>query len=210
MAATLATATACVLPERPPMPKGKEIAINSVATAEMLTHRAGYILVGPGRDKPATMETFLYDGKVLQQKPTMRQRVFNHNMNPVPQAAVPGAELIPRIISIQFAYGSTRLRPTGLQRLHIRQLLAVADRIVVKGRTDGVGDREGDEQTAMRRAMAAQRYLLDRGVPSNKIAVNYVSGGDYIADNMTQAGRHNNRRVDIEFIVTEFTKEARK
>ena len=58
---------------------------------------------------------------------------------------------------------------------------------------------------AHRRAEAAKRYLLDRGVPSSIIAVNYQAAGDYIADNERIEGRGMNRRVEIEFYIDDFT-----
>ena len=41
-------------------------------------------------------------------------------------------------------------------------------------------------------------YLVARGVPATKVSVNYLSGGDHVAEGGTAVGRAQNRRVEIE------------
>ncbi len=52
----------------------------------------------------------------------------------------------------------------------------------------------------MRRALSARQYLIARGVSPLKIMVHFASASDFVADNSTPEGRHQNQRVDIEVI----------
>ena len=107
----------------------------------------------------------------------------------------------PRIVRVHFPYGSTQFNPTAQQIAQIKSLLKTdARRIELRGRTDGKLPSRGDENVALGRALAAQDYLVDHGVMPAIISINYLSAGDYIADNKTHDGRSQNRRVEIEFI----------
>ena len=66
------------------------------------------------------------------------------------------------------------------------------------GRTDAERPSAGDERIALKRAQAAMNYLVARGVPATKVSVNYLSGGDHVAEGGTAVGRAQNRRVEIE------------
>lgn len=75
-----------------------------------------------------------------------------------------------------------------------------AKQILIKGRTDGNKFTWSDEIYALKRSLAVRRFLIRHGVSPLNIFINFVSGGDFAADNSTTAGRSLNRRVDIEFI----------
>ena len=193
------TLLACVSAHKPPMPSGKSVPINSTATNEMLAHHAGLVVVGPSRNDPVVSETLIH--KAFNQE----QKQFYRKSNRSSYARVSGGEIIERTVRIGFQFGSIKFRPSPEQHRHIQQLLAVADRAEVRGRTDGRGSSAVDHRIAKLRAEAAKRYLLSRGFPSDLIAVNYLSAGDYIADNESHKGRQLNRRVEIEFYIDDFT-----
>lgn len=75
-----------------------------------------------------------------------------------------------------------------------------AERIRILGRTDGRFPSKQDQWIAERRATNVRNYLVARGIPAERIDVNYAAATDYIADNTTPTGRESNRRVDIEII----------
>jgi hypothetical protein len=57
-----------------------------------------------------------------------------------------------------------------------------------------------DEILALKRALSARKYLVDRGVSPLKIMVNFASAADYVTENITPEGRYQNQRVEIELI----------
>ena len=103
-----------------------------------------------------------------------------------------------RTVSIHFPFNGTKFKPTNQEINQLLNYLKNVSRVSVRGRTDNKEQNEVDEKIALKRALAAKRYLIDRGIPSIIISVNYVSAGDYVADNYSKHGRPKNRRVDIE------------
>ena len=79
-----------------------------------------------------------------------------------------------------------------------------AKRINVRGRTDSHVAGEEDPKIALGRALAARKFLVDRGVDGAKIKVFALPAGDFIAPSGTTEGRALNRRVEIELVNRRF------
>ncbi len=75
-----------------------------------------------------------------------------------------------------------------------------AERIVISGRTDGVGDDQVNEALALARALSVRDYLLDQ-IPDLAAAIAIDAKGRccFVASNETQDGRSKNRRVEVAF-----------
>jgi outer membrane protein OmpA-like peptidoglycan-associated protein len=74
---------------------------------------------------------------------------------------------------------------------------AEADKFIVEGHTDARGSEFTNQDLSYRRAQTVRDYLVERGVPPEKIkAVGYGKSRP-VADNATAEGRANNRRVEI-------------
>lgn len=101
-------------------------------------------------------------------------------------------------IRVQFQSNDTNFNPTPTQLAALLPLLKDAQRIEVRGRTDNQSPGPLDEQVALQRALAAKRFLVAQGVSPLIVSINYISADDYVADNCTDAGKSQNRRVDIE------------
>lgn len=191
--------TACnSIPERPAQPYGSKQPVNTLSTTEKLAHQAGYVVVGDERDNDKRRRQAL--SGIMKEK-----RQLFRNIPTSEFAYIAGAELVERTVNVPFEYASTEFRPTPEQRFHLRLLFSVADRVEVRGRTDGRGNRQADERIALRRAESAKRYLLSNGVPAELISINYQAAGDYVADNKTAVGRSKNRRVELEFYIDDFS-----
>ena len=184
----LAAALAAGCASSPPVPSGERRAVNDPGAVAMLAS--------------AQQEALATDYDQAKREARARlfeTRRFNREPDPETLGELPGTGVVLRTVSVPFGFNSTRFIPTAEQALRIRELFAMAERIEVRGRTDGIGSRAADERVAHERAEAAKRYLIDRGVPGRLISVGYTSGGDYVGDNATRMGRRANRRVDIEF-----------
>ncbi len=121
------------------------------------------------------------------------------------QSLIPPVTITPALplitsqtVSVQFPFNGTKFNPTTEQSTALLPILVNAKRIIVRGRTDGLQPSATDEKIALNRALSAQRFLVNHGVSPLIIAVNYLSAGDYAADNNSAAGRAKNRRVDID------------
>ncbi len=132
---------------------------------------------------------------------------------PAPQMRTPAGEPTPPLtvdtaihrIVVVFPYASARLTvpargalSASIARAHseVRQ----AERIVITGRTDAVGDAKRNASLAVARARSVHRYLLDQ-VPdlAAVISIDARGGCCFAASNDTEAGRSKNRRAEIAF-----------
>lgn len=170
----------CATTQPLPQPTSAAIPINSVSTLEELAHERGQIIVGPQRHVKA-----------------VRALLLNRPSNPDDYAIVHGNQLMDRIVSVEFDRLSYKFAPpeTGPVTFQLRSLMAAADYIEVRGRSS-------DPTIAEKRAIAAKMYLVDRGMPADKIQVTF-STSDPIRSVLNDKGRASNRRVDIEFFITE-------
>lgn len=95
-------------------------------------------------------------------------------------------------------YAKAEFAPSQQFRTDLLSLARESTRVDIRGRTDAIADNAGDRMVARRRALCAQAYLVDNGVPANKIRVSFLAAGDRVASNATPEGRALNRRIEIE------------
>ena len=69
--------------------------------------------------------------------------------------------------------------------------------IRIIGHTDNTGSDAVNDPLSVQRAQAARQYLAARGVDPNRIVIAGRGEREPIADNRTEAGRAQNRRVEI-------------
>jgi outer membrane protein OmpA-like peptidoglycan-associated protein len=67
----------------------------------------------------------------------------------------------------------------------------------VVGHSDSSGNAAANRELAQRRAQSVANYLADRGVRRDRIMVESRGDLEPIADNRTEAGRAQNRRVEL-------------
>jgi outer membrane protein OmpA-like peptidoglycan-associated protein len=167
---------ACASPPAPPVVDGSNRhAVNTPETAEVIALRA----------------------QLAQSQEKLRVEQARPVVSPVTLQPVPPLPRS-RTFSVHFPYNSTNFQLSTDDAAQLLPLLGNARRVEVRGRTDGQHPHAGDEKIALNRALAAQRFLIGQGVSPAIISVNYVSAGDYVADNFSAVGRSQNRRVDIE------------
>jgi len=69
--------------------------------------------------------------------------------------------------------------------------------ITVYGHTDNTGTAEVNERISAQRANSVADYLKSLGIASNRITTEGKSYNEPVADNGTEAGRAQNRRVEV-------------
>ncbi len=88
-----------------------------------------------------------------------------------------------------------------------------ASMIVINGRTSTAKNSAADELLALKRALSARKYIIEKySVSPLKIQVNFVSASDYITENVTTQGQLENQRVEIimHFLQPEVEHEIRR
>jgi outer membrane protein OmpA-like peptidoglycan-associated protein len=73
------------------------------------------------------------------------------------------------------------------------------EKLIIEGYTDSTGSEEYNQELSQRRAEAVANALASRGIPASRYSV--VGRGEAfpVATNSTQAGRQQNRRVEVVF-----------
>ena len=115
---------------------------------------------------------------------------------PAPEENVIVRYSIPEIAN--FAFDSTEAEP-DLDKIETlcAEIQAYPDAvIVVEGHTDNVGPEAYNKELSIKRAQAVAEELAYRGIP-NPIRIYGAGSSTPIASNNTEAGRAQNRRVDV-------------
>jgi len=106
------------------------------------------------------------------------------------------------VFHIYFPFNSAKIKLNADKLMSLNSWIKKAQHIEIRARTDNQNPSVGDEKIALKRALAVQGYLIDKGVLPGSISINYLSAGDYIANNTSKKGKAQNRRVDVIIFVS--------
>lgn len=104
------------------------------------------------------------------------------------------------VVRVGFPNGSTRFKPDSHVATALVAAAKAADQVTIRGRTDARIAGPADAKIAWGRAMAARQFLVKHGVDPGKMTVTSHADGDFIAPNLSRAGKAMNRRVEVEVI----------
>lgn len=105
--------------------------------------------------------------------------------------------------NLEFETGKDIIRATSFASLNdLANLLVTKPSygLRIAGHTDNVGTDESNMILSNKRATAVKNYLISKGVPANKLVVEYYGETKPIADNNTKEGKQKNRRVEMTVI----------
>jgi outer membrane protein OmpA-like peptidoglycan-associated protein len=107
---------------------------------------------------------------------------------------------------ILFPVNSAQLQPAGQQNL--RDLAASlreyeGTEVLVVGHTDSTGDEAYNQALSERRADAARNFLIGAGLEASRVRAIGRGELEPVASNDTEAGRQQNRRVEIAIFASE-------
>lgn len=112
-----------------------------------------------------------------------------------------------------YDFDSDRLRPAARENLAAlaRSLQAhPGENLVIVGHTDSVGSVVYNQRLSERRAESAASYLVAQGVNRDRIATTGLGETEPLADNSTESGRQENRRIEVAiFAGEEMVEQAR-
>lgn len=102
-------------------------------------------------------------------------------------------------VTFLFPFNSTEKDKDPAVDEYLRKLVekhkATSATFLVVGHTDNVGSDEQNNALGMGRARAIAKILTDNGIPASRIKVESKGKSEPVADNNTEDGRHQNRRV---------------
>lgn len=129
-----------------------------------------------------------------------------HHGCPLPQypASVKPVEPVSEVITLNgnvlFAYNQSELMPQARSELDsLMAKLQNADVASIKviGHTDSQGSDTYNQKLSERRASSVAAYLLSQGVAPNKLTSEGRGESQPVAENDTEEGRAQNRRVEL-------------
>jgi outer membrane protein OmpA-like peptidoglycan-associated protein len=112
----------------------------------------------------------------------------------------PVSEIITLNGNVLFAYNQSELMPEARSQLDsLMAKLQSADVVSIKviGHTDSQGSDAYNQKLSERRASSVAAYLLSQGVAPNKLTSEGRGESQPVADNDTEEGRAQNRRVEL-------------
>lgn len=101
---------------------------------------------------------------------------------------------------VLFGFGADRLGPDEVEtvaRLTDSLIKVGLTRVRVEGHTDSIGDAAVNQRLSLRRAEVVAREMESRGFPAAGLQARGLGATRPIADNATEAGRTQNRRVAV-------------
>jgi OOP family OmpA-OmpF porin len=119
---------------------------------------------------------------------------------PPPPPAPKKAEPLVTLHGAQFDFNKATLKPEGKAQLD--KGIAVLKqkpnlRVSVEGHTDSIGSDVYNQKLSERRANAVRDYMVSQGIDSSRITTRGYGETRPIADNKTEEGRAENRRVEV-------------
>ncbi|MCG6117773.1 MAG: OmpA family protein [Aquimonas sp.] len=105
--------------------------------------------------------------------------------------------------AITFGFDSYALRSESHAALNtVASTLREFDQTIIEvaGHTDSVGAAAYNQRLSEQRAQAVANYLTSRGVNSQRLLVTGAGANHPVASNATEAGRAQNRRVEVTLV----------
>jgi OOP family OmpA-OmpF porin len=117
-----------------------------------------------------------------------------------PAAVAPAAAPAPVMAGVNFDFDQAVIRQEDFAKLDqdVSTLKEWGDlKVEVAGHTDYIGTDEYNMGLSVRRADAVRMYLIDKGIAADRLTVKGYGESQPVADNTTEAGRFQNRRVEL-------------
>ena len=112
--------------------------------------------------------------------------------------------------AILFDFDSAELRSnarTNLNELAASMTDFEGAELLIVGHTDSQGSESYNQQLSERRASSAAEYLIEQGLRPSRISTQGKGESEPVASNETEAGRQQNRRVEVAIFASEEYRE---
>lgn len=131
----------------------------------------------------------------------------------VAPARIPEVVPAPRTVTFRadafFDFDKSAVKPEGQAALRsmINQARGVTiEQVRIEGHTDATGPAKYNIGLAVRRAETVKKFLVQEGIPADKVVAEGVGEAQPVASNATRDGRALNRRVEVEIVGSRIAK----
>ena len=107
------------------------------------------------------------------------------------------------IKGIEFDFGKASIRPASNKLLDeaVKVLAEYKDlRVLITGHTDDVGEHQTNVDLSEARANSVKAYMVSKGIDAARVETHGAGPDVPIADNKTDKGRQQNRRIEFKLI----------
>jgi OOP family OmpA-OmpF porin len=119
---------------------------------------------------------------------------------PAPVPAPAPAPAMTVLAGANFDFDQSYIRPEDFGKLD-KDVATLKEwgnvKVEVAGHTDSVGTDAYNMGLSLRRAESVRNYLVDKGIAADRLTVRGYGESQPVADNATDAGRFQNRRVEL-------------
>jgi outer membrane protein OmpA-like peptidoglycan-associated protein len=147
----------------------------------------------------AQQQAELAQQQAAQREQQMREQLRDQ-LNAVLQTRETARGLIMNMSDVLFDFNKYSLKPEAREKLaKISGILLAYPglQLQVEGYTDNIGTDEYNQKLSEERAGSVRDYLVSQSVAQNNISAQGFGKSDPVADNSTDAGRAQNRRVEL-------------
>ena len=133
------------------------------------------------------------------EKTALRERL-RQQLNLILETQETARGLIVNISDVLFDFNKYTLKPGAREKMAKVSGILLAYpglKIQLEGHTDSVGSDEYNLKLSQERADAVRSYLVDQKVPADTVTATGLGKADPVASNDTNAGRQQNRRVEM-------------
>ncbi len=151
------------------------------------------------RAREAQQQAELTKQQAEQQAAQARERL-REQLNQVLETTESARGLIVNMNDVLFDFNKYTLKPEAREKLAKVSgiLLAYPNlKLEVEGYTDNIGSDEYNQKLSEERADSVRSYLVTQKVPDTNVTAAGFGKSDPVADNSTDSGRAQNRRVEL-------------
>jgi outer membrane protein OmpA-like peptidoglycan-associated protein len=137
--------------------------------------------------------------QATQQTEQMRERLKDQ-LNQVLQTTETARGLVMNMSDVLFDFNKYTLKPEAREKLAKVSGILLAYpglKVQVEGYTDNIGSDEYNQKLSEQRADGVRDYLVSQSVKDDKVTAAGYGKSSPVADNSTNAGRAQNRRVQL-------------
>jgi outer membrane protein OmpA-like peptidoglycan-associated protein/Tol biopolymer transport system component/Tfp pilus assembly protein PilF len=175
------------------LPYGKKYALNVLKDQFLFQSEHFNLTEIRSADKPFELEIFL-----VPIPTTVAAAPSDPNSANPPATTVPSVGQSVILKNVFFETGLATLRSEShfeLNRLKEMLLANPTLKIQIQGHTDNVGSAASNQTLSEQRAKVVYNYLIQQGIPSNRLTFKGFGASQPVADNQTEDGKRQNRRT---------------
>jgi OmpA-OmpF porin, OOP family len=105
--------------------------------------------------------------------------------------------------NVLFDTGKSTIKSSSFSELN--DLVAMMNlkptlKIEIAGHTDNIGNKENNQILSEERAIAVQKYLIQKGIEKSRVLAKGYGDTQPVADNSLETGRKQNRRTEVRIL----------